>query len=87
MTIIGKIDSEVFLKSYLNGGEEAFIQNFRFFSAKTSSAGPLVAEGGTSPWSMRKCPNKSWRCASYCPPCKGQEVDSLSRSSSSCFHL
>ena len=77
MTIIGKIVSEVFLKSYLNGGEEAFIQKFRFFlSAKTSTAGPLVAEGGTSPWSMRKCPNKSWRCASYCPSCKGQEISS-----------
>ena len=45
MTIIGKIDSEVFLKSYPNGGEETFIQNFRFFSAKTSTAGPLVTDG------------------------------------------
>ena len=49
MTIIGKIDSELFLKSYPNGGEEAFIQNFRFFSAKTSMAGPLLPEGETCP--------------------------------------
>ena len=68
---------------YPNGGDWGDTQNLRLpTGAKMSTAGSLLLEAGTSPWSMHICEVQSWTSLAH-RVSKGQQVSGLERPS--CF--